>query len=153
MTMALSELFARMALYTDGVDYTLVSLPRHRLQAASVLFSGLAEAFSAMVLDKDEITLILQSADWELARPAAPEARAAPGYRLITLDLPLDLSQVGVLAAVSSVLAEAGVSLIAVSAYQHDHLLVRQDDFERAWLVLSNLVAQHRPPGISKTSE
>lgn len=147
MTMSLSGLFARMTLYTDGVEYILVSLPRQRLQTASVLFTGLAEAFSAMILDKDEITLILRADDWALASPTAPEARIAPDYRLITLDLPLELGQVGILAAVSSLLAEAGVSLVAVSAYQRDHLLVRHADFERAWSVLSNLIAQYRRPG------
>ncbi len=147
MMTPLSDLFAHMTLYTDGIEYILASLPRQRLQTASVLFTGLAEAFSAMILDKDEITLILRADDWALASPTAPEARIASGYRLITLDLPLELSQIGVLATVSSLLAEAGVSLVAVSAYQRDHLLVRHADFERAWSVLSNLIAQYRRPG------
>lgn len=146
MMTSLSSVFAHMALFTDGVEYVLVSLPRQRLQTASILFTGLAEALSVMVLDKDEITLILRADDWELAHPSAPEARVAPGYRLITLDLPLALGQIGVLATVSNLLAEAGVSLFTVSAFERDHLLVRQDDFERAWSVLSNLIAQCRRP-------
>jgi hypothetical protein len=144
MTTSLADVFARMALHTDGVEYVIVSVPRQRLQVASILFTGLAEALSVMVLDKDEITLVLRAEDWELARASAPEARAASGYRLITFDLPLDLDQVGVLATVSNLLADANVALFAVSAYERDHLLVRREDFERAWSVLSNLIAQYR---------
>jgi hypothetical protein len=148
MTASLTDVFSRMTLHTDGVEYVLVSLPRHRLQTASVLFTGLAEALSVMILDKNEITLVLRAEDWDLARPSAPEARSTPGYRLITLDLPMGLDQTGILATVSNLLAEANVPLFAISAYERDHLLVRRDDFERAWSILSNLIAQYRRPSL-----
>jgi hypothetical protein len=45
---------------------------------------------------------------------------------------PLDLTLTGVLAALAGALAEAGVSLFAVSTYDTDYLLVRQKDLDRA---------------------
>lgn len=45
-------------------------------------------------------------------------------WALITLTIHSDLTEVGFLAAITKKLAEAGISVNAVSAYYHDHLFV-----------------------------
>jgi hypothetical protein len=45
---------------------------------------------------------------------------------------PLDFSLVGVLATLASVLAEAGISIFALSTYNTDYLLVKEAQLERA---------------------
>ena len=59
------------------------------------------------------------------------------GWRIIEVRGPLDLAQVGVLAALSKPLADAGVSVFAVSTYDTDYLLVKEDVLEQALSVLS----------------
>jgi uncharacterized protein len=49
------------------------------------------------------------------------------------------LNAVGFLAAVTTQLAEAGISLNAVSAFYHDHLFVPHDRADEALALLQNM--------------
>jgi hypothetical protein len=62
---------------------------------------------------------------------------------LITLSIHSSLDAVGFLAAVSAVLARAGIPCNAVSAYYHDHLFVPREKAQRA---LELLVAVSAAP-------
>ncbi len=68
-----------------------------------------------------------------------PEAAIPPsavavsrGWRALAVEGPLDFSLVGILASLSTTLAEAGISLFALSTYDTDLLLVAQTDAARA---------------------
>ncbi|SFR64896.1 ACT domain-containing protein [Halogeometricum limi] len=61
------------------------------------------------------------------------------GWRLLTFDAVLPFELVGFLAVVATALAEANVSIFALSAYSTDHVLVKQDDLESALDALSEL--------------
>jgi hypothetical protein len=65
---------------------------------------------------------------------------------LITLTVHSSLDAVGFLAAVSAVLAEAGIPCNAVSAFHHDHLFVPREMAQRA---LELLMAKAAEPGES----
>jgi len=67
----------------------------------------------------------------------APEgARIEAGWRLLTVRGPLAFTLTGIIAALSSELAAAGVALFSLSTFDTDHLLVRSDEVERAVEVL-----------------
>ncbi|WP_028239721.1 ACT domain-containing protein [Stutzerimonas azotifigens] len=57
----------------------------------------------------------------------------------ITLQVHSSLAAVGLTAAVSGALAEAGISCNLVAGYHHDHLFVPQAEGERALAVLRQL--------------
>jgi hypothetical protein len=59
------------------------------------------------------------------------------GWRCLKIKGPLDLSETGVLYALASPLAEAEISLFALSTFSTDYLLVKEKDLERAISVLS----------------
>jgi len=59
--------------------------------------------------------------------------------RLITLTIHSALDAVGFLAAITSRLAEAGISVNAVSAFHHDHLFVPVDRADEAMAVLREM--------------
>ncbi len=138
----LLHVLAQTRLYTDGREYTIATVPLEDLYEGLALLTKAAEPFSAAVVDKDELTLILPTDVWAGLRETLPRFEESPGYRLITFDLPLELGLVGYLAVLTDVLAEEGVSLLAFSAYQRDHLLVAGMDFERAWDALSMFIAR-----------
>ncbi len=62
------------------------------------------------------------------AQDAVPANVAAePGWRALKLLGPFDFGEVGILAAVASPLADAGVPIFAVSTFDTDYVLVKQD--------------------------
>ncbi len=136
----LCHIFAQTRLYTDGREYVTVSVPLENLYDGVALLAKLAEPFSAVVVDKDELTLVLPVEMWEVVQDGLDWTRESSSYRLITFDVPLELGLVGYLATLTHVVAEAGASLLAFSAYQRDHLLVPQQDFERVWNTLSDFI-------------
>jgi len=71
--------------------------------------------------------------------PEAVDVGAAErelGWACLQLEGPLDLGMVGVLAGISRVLADAGVSLFSVSTFDTDHVLIRRVDLERGLAAL-----------------
>jgi hypothetical protein len=57
---------------------------------------------------------------------------AERGWRCLQVAGPLDFSLTGVLASLASCLAEAKVSIFAISTYDTDYLLVQAEDLETA---------------------
>lgn len=95
-----------------------------------------------LLKDEHEVTLLLEASDWNTMRHAAREARVEGGFRILTLDIALDWTVVGYLAQVTRILAQAGVSCGALSAFSRDHLLVKQDDLGLALRILGAHVAE-----------
>lgn len=82
--------------------------------------------------DPHEVTLLLDEIDLGTMRHALRSAKVERGFRLLTFDTVMDFSVVGFLAEVARILAEAGVSIVALSSFSRDHILVKQDDLARA---------------------
>ncbi len=84
--------------------------------------------------ENEGITLIL-----ERARAEAAGLSYGPVLRLITLSVHSALEAVGLTAAVSGALTQAGISANVVAAYYHDHIFVPAADAKRAVEVLRTL--------------
>jgi uncharacterized protein len=95
-----------------------------------------------LLKDGHEVTLLLEESDWRAMRHAARDARVEGGFRLLTLDIVLDWTVVGFLSHVTNLLAQAGISCGALSAFSRDHLLIKQDDLAKALRILSTHVAE-----------
>ncbi|MCF0113991.1 MAG: ACT domain-containing protein [Erysipelotrichaceae bacterium] len=54
------------------------------------------------------------------------------GWRLLKLQGILDFDMVGVLAGITKVLADANISLFAVSTFNTDYILVKEEWFDKA---------------------
>jgi hypothetical protein len=95
-----------------------------------------------LMRDRFEVTLLLDETDWQTIRHAVREARVEGGFRLVTLDLELGWKTAGYLARVTEILAGAGISIGALTAFSRDHLLIKQDDLGTALRVLGEHVAE-----------
>ena len=92
--------------------------------------------------DKFEVTLLLDEIDFGTIRHAIRDARQEGNFRLLTFDIELDFTIVGFLAEVARILAEAGISIVALSAFSRDHLLIKQTDLAQALKVLGEYVEE-----------
>ena len=59
-----------------------------------------------------------------------------PGWRCFRIEGTLDFALVGILARISSLLADQGISIFAVSTYNTDYVLTKAEQFEQATAVL-----------------
>jgi hypothetical protein len=82
--------------------------------------------------DKFETTLLLDDVDFQTIRHAVRDAKTERNFRLLTFDIELDFTVVGFLAEITRILAEAEISVVALSAFSRDHLLIKQVDLAKA---------------------
>jgi hypothetical protein len=81
----------------------------------------------------DEISLVC-----ETAYVPAGAIAAEHGWKALKICGVLDFSMVGVIARISGILAEAGVSIFVVSTYNTDYILIKAKDYERGLRALDN---------------
>lgn len=128
---SISDLLSETKIVAHPDDFTIVSIDRKEEDAARRLLKGLT-AFSSITFDAAEVSLVLKMEEWDRLKGRFRDFREEGPYRLITFDIVLDLSVVGFLAAVSSFLADEGISIYALSTFLRDHILVKRQDAERA---------------------
>ncbi|MEQ1763403.1 MAG: ACT domain-containing protein [Pyrinomonadaceae bacterium] len=105
--------------------------------------SSLSPRMSApfmIFMDPHEVTLILDEIDLGNMRHGLVGAKIENGYRMLTFNVVLELSVVGFMAEISRILADAGVTILPLSAYSRDSLLIKQDDLATALKALGPFV-------------
>jgi hypothetical protein len=111
--------------------YVVASLPlEHYGEAVDCLRD--AEGFVSLTRDKEEITLVVAENIWSKLAPRFPGAAAQERRRLIRFDTVLDFSVVGFIAEISRALAEADISILSISTYRTDAVLVHESRFDDA---------------------
>jgi hypothetical protein len=90
-----------------------------------------SDAFLSVTRTADEVSVV----GLDASIPAG--VRAERGWRAFKVAGPLDFSLTGVLAGIAGPLAEAGVSIFALSTYDTDYVLVRDADVDRACTALA----------------
>jgi len=93
---------------------------------ASVPAWATAGALSCVTRTRDELSVVVEE------RLVPEDARAERGWRAFGVRGTLSFDVVGVLAAIAAPLADAGISIFALSTFDTDYVLVRQHDVERA---------------------
>ena len=81
----------------------------------------------------DEISLVCKTED----TPANTLERE-DGWRGFYISGVLDFSLIGILSKISGVLAENRIGIFAVSTYNTDYILVKEENFDVAMLALEN---------------
>ncbi len=92
--------------------------------------------FYSITQTDDEISVVCT----ENAAPQA--AKIERGWRILKIEGPFEFSAVGILASALRPLAGAGVSVFAISTFDTDYVLVKEEDLEAAIRALE--AAGHR---------
>lgn len=88
--------------------------------------TGAQGEFVSATRTPDELSIIVADSR------APKDAKCERGWRLFRVQGSLDFNQVGIIAGLSGALADAGVSIFALSTYDTDYVMVKQADLERA---------------------
>jgi uncharacterized protein len=120
-----------ISLYMPETRFAVASLPlEYYGEVASCLRD--VEGFVSMTRDKEEITMIVAEEIWHKLAPRFPDAVAQERRRLIRFDTVLDFSVVGFIAEISGALADADISILSISTYRTDAVLVHESRFDDA---------------------
>lgn len=129
-------------LYTDNIEYSLIHLPARGIMAAAGVLAEIGEPFGAVIVDKDEVTLVIPAdAVAVFAKRLFEHRPGETNYRLITFDIELEPTLTGFMARVARALADANVPILPFAAFSRDHLLVPVNQFDAAWDALKQLQA------------
>lgn len=136
------ELLRKTRVEVAPETYTLVSLQHEdwRKVLENPELSPRMTAPFMIFSDKWEVTLLLDEIDFQTIRYSVLNAKTQSGFRLLSFDIELDFSVVGFLAEISRILANDEISIIALSAFSRDHILIKQSDLAKALKVLGNYV-------------
>lgn len=82
--------------------------------------------FTSVTRTADELSVVCPQG-------AAPKGtKCESGWRIFKIEGPLDFALTGILVAVGKPLADAGVSIFAVSTYDTDYVMVKEQNVEKA---------------------
>jgi hypothetical protein len=119
----------RLAIDVQPGEYAVARLTAEAPTPAHLLDPG-EPVLVSVTRTPTELSIICPAA-------LAPEgANVEAGWRLLTVRGPLAFTLTGIIAALSSELAAAGVALFSLSTFDTDHLLVRSHELTRAVEVL-----------------
>ena len=91
----------------------------------------IASSFLSVTRTTDELSIVCRES-------AIPDGIQCEGdWRALKVDGPLDFAETGILASLTTPLADAGVSVFAVSTFDTDYLLVKQAALGQARSVLA----------------
>jgi hypothetical protein len=101
-----------------------------RLAPGEAVPAWVTGEFASVTRTPDELSIICP------AERVPLDVRADRDWRVLKIAGPFAFSTVGVLASLAAPLAQAGISLLTISTYDTDYLLVKHDALERAVAVL-----------------
>lgn len=138
-----AELLAHTRVVVEPERLVWVSLPPSEAGAVQ----RRADRFHApfcLSFAPHEVSVVCREVEWGHAGRGLRVRALQGGYRMITLEVELRMDVVGYLRVVTDRLAREGVPVSVVSTFHRDHLLVREEDVNRARAALESLVADCR---------
>lgn len=120
----------------DAQDYLAGSRIKIWSETFSLLkVNSVPQKFFAVIRDEMELTVIVDENEIDPSIVIAEEKN----WRLLTFDTVLPFELVGFLAVVAEALAQEGISIVSISSYSTDHLLVKEKNLKKAIKTLEAL--------------
>jgi uncharacterized protein len=118
-------------LYTPETRYAVASLPLNQYRQVLRAVEDVGD-FVSVTRDKAEVTLIVAQEVWLKLDSLFPGSQVELDRRMIRFDTVLDFSVVGFIAEISKALAEEDISILSISTYLTDAVLVHESRFADA---------------------
>ena len=82
--------------------------------------------FFSITRTSDELSIVCSQDD------IPNDINCEKDWRILKIEGPLDFSLIGILASISTILAQKGISIFAISTYDTDYILVKNNDIDNA---------------------
>ncbi len=128
----LKRLFGRTKLVILPEDYFLVRVPVDSKPLPKEWYRPATTRFAVLIKEPREISLIVARRKWLRMQNLFKKHQVHGPMRVVTFDIRLPLQVYGYIAAISDVLARSKISIVPVSTFYRDHVLVKKDDLPRA---------------------
>ena len=115
----------RLAIDVRPGEYAVVRLPADAAVPAGLFEPG--DALVSVTRTPEELSVICPA-----GREPGGATAAEDDWRLLSVRGPLEFTLTGIIAALASELAAAGVALFSMSTFDTDHILVRATDLGHA---------------------
>jgi hypothetical protein len=119
------------------MNFTLKLLPGTfaicRLDASAPIPEWVQGELVSITRTKDALSIVCDQ------EHVLPDVQAEWGWRCFQIVGQLDFSMVGIIASISTSLAQAGISVFVISTFDTDYFLVREADVIRAIEVLEEV--------------
>ncbi len=104
----------------------------HRLKPGDSIPKGITDSpFFSITGSSEELSIVAPDAIWMQSE------KTEPGWACLKIVGPLDFNETGILAEIATSLAKAEISIFAVSTFDTDYFLVKQEDLKKAKDVLT----------------
>ena len=88
--------------------------------------------FYSISKTEDELSIVCDQ------KSIPSDVKCENDWRVLKIEGPLDFSLIGILSSISTILAEKAISIFAVSTYDTDYILVKDNEIDNAILALEN---------------
>ncbi|MCB1024824.1 MAG: ACT domain-containing protein [Acidobacteria bacterium] len=126
----ISEILARAKVEVSPETYNVISLSSEnwmRLLENPELSPRMTTPFM-IFKDRWEVTLVFDAEDFETIKHAVRDAKIERNFRFLSFNVELDFDVVGFMAKIAGIFAASGISILPISSFSRDHVLIRQHD-------------------------
>ncbi len=140
----LRKLFGRTKLVVLPEDYLMIRLPADTKPIPGEWYRPVTTRFAVFVREPKDITLIVPRRKWLRMQTMFSKSQVSEPMKVIIFDIELGINVYGFIAAISQVLADGKISIMPVSSFHRDHILVRKKDLPRTVRLLRQFLQGFR---------
>ncbi len=140
----LYKLLGKTKLVVLPEDYLLVRLPVETKPIPAEWSRPASTHFGAFIREPHEITLVVARQKWLRMQNIFDDFDVSDPMKVITFDIKLSLNVYGYIAAISKVLADEKISVVPMSSFNRDHILVAKKDLPRSVRLLRHFLLECR---------
>jgi hypothetical protein len=85
-----------------------------------------SEGFFSITRTSDEVSIVCSQDN------IPGDIKCEKDWKVLKIEGPLDFSLIGILSSISTILAQKGISIFAISTYDTDYILVKNNDIDNA---------------------
>lgn len=119
------------------LDFTILkgAYSIYRLDKDSAIPNWIYDSdFYSLTRTQDELSIVCKEVDIKIDDKIMIDKH----WRILKINGPLDLSQIGIIANISSLFKENKISIFPISTYDTDYILVKNQQIDKATTVLKN---------------